>query len=153
MPHTSRYGGYNDRIAIVPRELARDFFNITESIVKDWRYYYQLSGDRLNFEKIVKYHLSKAKLKVKFFCLNAFTVSRPSDKSLFKMSGTPHPKLAKLKLLAKYPKEMQDAAACHPQGDRGMWQDILNSSSRGSKLWMDVPTSSCQVQQNIQHRC
>jgi hypothetical protein len=124
MPSGTSYGGYNDRIAIIPKALLLPYFNVTASIVSDWKYYMNLNDERLNFEKVVKAYLMKVGIPVKTFCLNAFTIARPGDKSLFKLQGSTHHKLKKFNVLLKYPKELLAAGKCHIGGEDRMWEDI-----------------------------
>jgi len=113
VPHGQKWGGYNDKHAVLPSSLVLPFLNLTADLVNDWAFYINAiqnnSFGRLkNFETLQRIYFEKVNITVVHQGHVAFTVRRPIDPSNWS-PGYSRPKVSRYGLLTKYPLEILEA--------------------------------------------
>jgi hypothetical protein len=143
IPRGEGYGGYSDRFAIVPSDLAPTFFNLTNDVLRNWRYWDSLQGDKDfsgNIESVVRWYMTRMQIPVTLYCHPGFTVRTPDDPTSWKKNGTDefpmkiehNPDLARLNLTNKYSNEIAEAEqACSPWRRFRHWSSHVGEVSSG----------------------
>lgn len=112
IPSGEEYGGYTDRIALMPSNSVLKTLNVTVDIVTnpyEWENF-----SHYNIESALKHYYDKVNISVIQYAHTGFTVRRVADPTSWS-GGVHHQVMAKFNLTVKYPGELATAETeCRP---------------------------------------
>lgn len=112
IPNSEGYGGVTDRHTYIPGHLILKVLNVTNDVVKNWKYWEVFRV--MNLEILLKVYFVKYQICFQKFDHTAFTVRRKDDPTRWSV-GVQHDSLSAFNLTLKYHEEIIEANnSCNP---------------------------------------